>query len=294
MRQRQLISPFMSLVIHAVLNLIRPVGCALQIAAGELNPDSQGVEIFFEFTGKRTVSEGGFQLLHDLQCAWIIAFCQQHTDQGGKAKTIRHDVLPGFVAFQTLPNILLSLVQAVPFVCHLSQINFHAAGSINKTDASFLDGSRYLDPIKERGIRFVYTSGSVKMALGEAAYEWNRLEEAQEYIREGLKGNEPWQNIMTDGFGLTALVRVLLAKDDYSGALQIVEQLEAKFHNRALPRETRRRLPHFESAYSARKRRSAQRRPHGRSLIQHSTDYETHNSEISTHTSAYCINSTKI
>ena len=43
-------------------------------------------------------------------------------------------------------------------------------------------------------------------------YEWNLLEEAEEYIREGLKGNEPWQNIMTDGFGLTSLTRVLQAK----------------------------------------------------------------------------------
>ena len=33
-------------------------------------------------------------------------------------------------------------------------------------------------------------------------YEWNFLEEAEQYIRDGLKSNEPWQNIMTDGFGL--------------------------------------------------------------------------------------------
>ncbi len=95
----------------------------------------------------------------------------------------------------------------------------------------------YLDPIKERGIRFVYTSGSMKIDLGEVMYEWNRLEEAEEYTREGLLGNEPWQNIMTDGFGLTSLTRVLLAKGDYSGAMQTVEQMEATLRSRAVPRE---------------------------------------------------------
>ncbi len=95
----------------------------------------------------------------------------------------------------------------------------------------------FLDPLKEKGIRFVYTSGSMKIDLGEVLYEWNCLEEAEQYIRDGLLGNEPWQNIMTDGFGLVALARVLWAKGDYAEALQVVEKLETRLQSRARPRE---------------------------------------------------------
>ena len=65
----------------------------------------------------------------------------------------------------------------------------------------------FLDPIKNRDIRFVYTSGSMKIDLGEVLTEWNCLEEAEKYIRDGLQANRPWQNVMTDGFGLIALAR---------------------------------------------------------------------------------------
>jgi LuxR family maltose regulon positive regulatory protein len=68
-------------------------------------------------------------------------------------------------------------------------------------------------------------------------YEWNRLEEAEQHIRDGLRDNEPWQNIMTDGFGLIALARVLRAKGDYAGAMQIVEKFETRLQSRSRPRE---------------------------------------------------------
>jgi LuxR family transcriptional regulator, maltose regulon positive regulatory protein len=96
----------------------------------------------------------------------------------------------------------------------------------------------YLDPIQERGIRFVYTAGSMKIDLGEALYEWNYLEEAEGYIRDGLRDNELWRNIMTDGFGSIALARLLQAKGDYAGAMQIVEKFETWFHSHLrTPRE---------------------------------------------------------
>ncbi len=95
----------------------------------------------------------------------------------------------------------------------------------------------YLDLMKKRGVSFIYTSGSMKIDLGEVMFEWNCLDEAEQYISEGLKGNEPWRNIMTDGFGLVALARVLQAKGEYSAALQAVEKLETVLRNQALPRE---------------------------------------------------------
>ena len=118
----------------------------------------------------------------------------------------------------------------VPFLSRLYLImgRLHAAAELCR---------EYLAPIEERGVRFVYTSGSMKIDLGEALSEWNRLEEAERYIREGLKDNEPWRNIMTDGFGWTALTRVLIAKGEYGAAMQSVEKLEARLHEHAQPRE---------------------------------------------------------
>ncbi|MDD5367898.1 MAG: LuxR C-terminal-related transcriptional regulator [Anaerolineaceae bacterium] len=128
------------------------------------------------------------------------------------------------------PHGTLAIPTLAPFLTriYLIQGRIHAAASLCR---------EFLDPIKERGIRFIYTSGSMKIDLGEVLYEWNRLEEAEQHIREGLQANEPWRNIMTDGFGLTALTRVLQAKGDYAGALQVVEKFEARLLEHSQPPE---------------------------------------------------------
>ena len=96
---------------------------------------------------------------------------------------------------------------------------------------------KYLDPVDENRRMFIYTTGSMKVDLGEVLSEWNCLDEAELHIREGLLGNESWRNIMTDGFGLVALTRVQLAKGDYNGALQAADRLEARLREGAQPRE---------------------------------------------------------
>jgi LuxR family maltose regulon positive regulatory protein len=77
----------------------------------------------------------------------------------------------------------------------------------------------------------------MEIDLGEVLYEWNCLEEAEQHIRDGLQANEPWRNIMTDGFGLLALARVLQAKGDYAGAMQVVEKFETRLQEHSQPRE---------------------------------------------------------
>ncbi len=69
-------------------------------------------------------------------------------------------------------------------------------------------------------------AGNFRIDLGEVLCEWNQLTEAEELIREDLKTNQLWQNIMTEGFGLVALVRVLTAQGNFSGAFQTIDQLE--------------------------------------------------------------------
>jgi LuxR family maltose regulon positive regulatory protein len=63
------------------------------------------------------------------------------------------------------------------------------------------------------------------------------VEEAEKHIRDGLVANKPWQNIMTEAFGLSALAHVLKAKRDYNGALQMIDEFEEKLRVHSRPRE---------------------------------------------------------
>jgi LuxR family maltose regulon positive regulatory protein len=124
--------------------------------------------------------------------------------------------------------------QAIPTLApfltrvYVMQGRLHAAAALCR---------EFLDPLKERDIRFIYTAGSMKIDLGEVLCEWNCLEEAEQHIRDGLRANEAWRNIMTDGFGLVALARVLQAKGDYNEAMQVVEKLETRLLEHSRPRE---------------------------------------------------------
>ncbi len=123
----------------------------------------------------------------------------------------------------------LAIHSLVPFLTrgYLMQGRLRAAASLCRESLEPLGGeSRYADG-----------TGSVKIDLGEVLCEWNCLEEAGQSIREGLQDNEPWQNIMTDGFGLTALTRVLLAQEDYAGALQMAKKLNTRLSAHSWPRE---------------------------------------------------------
>jgi LuxR family maltose regulon positive regulatory protein len=132
----------------------------------------------------------------------------------------REKAFPGKLTIPTLAPFLSRI--------YLMQGRLHAAASLCH---------EFLDPIKESGIRFVYTSGSMKIDLGEVLYEWNCLDEAELHILDGLQDNEPWRNIMTDGFGLVALTRLLQANGDYAGAMQAVKKFESRLLEHSQPRE---------------------------------------------------------
>ncbi len=124
----------------------------------------------------------------------------------------------------------LAIPTLVPFLTrvYLMQGRLNAAASLCRD---------YLDPIKQKGFRFMYSIGNLEIDFGETLYEWNHLEEAEKFIRDGLRDNEPWDNIMTLGFGLCALIRVLMAKGYYLEAMQTVEKFESRMLGRSHPRE---------------------------------------------------------
>jgi len=95
----------------------------------------------------------------------------------------------------------------------------------------------YLNPANVKFIRFFYTAGSMKIDLGEVHLEWGFLDKAEDLIRDGLKDNEPWRDIMTHGIGFSTLARICIAKRDFSSAMQAAEMLEKRMREHAKPRE---------------------------------------------------------
>ncbi len=128
-----------------------------------------------------------------------------------------------------LPHEAQTILTLVPFLAtmYLFQGRLQAAYSLAR---------EYLEPIQERGIR-VSTAGNLDIVLGFALYQWNRLEEAEKQVREGLKANEPWKNIMTDAFGMLILTQILRANGDYAGAMAVVEKFESRLQEPTRPIE---------------------------------------------------------
>ncbi len=117
----------------------------------------------------------------------------------------------------------------VPFLTtiYLFQGRLHAAANLC---------GEFLNPVKKQGI-LISTAGNMDVILGDVLYEWNCLDEAEKHIREGLRANEPWGNIMTDAFGLLALIQVLIAKKDFAGAMETTGKLETRLQAPTRPVE---------------------------------------------------------
>ena len=107
---------------------------------------------------------------------------------------------------------------------------------VGRLHTAFSLSGEYLEVIKQKGI-LVSSAGNLDVVLGSVLYEWNALEDAEKHIRRGLQANEPWGNIMTNGFGLVVLNDILIAKGDTSGALQVAEKLITILKTQATPVE---------------------------------------------------------
>lgn len=125
---------------------------------------------------------------------------------------------------------LKSSLSLIPFLTRLTLMmgQLKTAGNLCRDVLSSVSGD---------GGDIVDLTGSIKIDLGEILYEWGRLDEAEVLIREGLLANQPWQNIMTEGFGLTVLTRVLMARLDFAAAARVLDQFEERMAASNRPKE---------------------------------------------------------
>ena len=135
-----------------------------------------------------------------------------------------------FIKQEKSPHKRLTVPTLVSFLARI----YLMLGKLHETMALCHE---YLDPIQTGGYRFIYSAGSLYISLGEALFELNRLQEAEEYIRKGMEENEPWVDVMTNAFGLIALTRVLCAINNFEEAMQTMEEFEEKMQRDSRPTE---------------------------------------------------------
>ena len=82
------------------------------------------------------------------------------------------------------------------------------------------------DYMRERGIRRFYISGSLYQRMAEILLEWDRLDEAEDQIQEGMRLMEDWPLPTTRGLGLALLVRLHTARGDLAGARNALVQAD--------------------------------------------------------------------
>jgi LuxR family transcriptional regulator, maltose regulon positive regulatory protein len=78
--------------------------------------------------------------------------------------------------------------------------------------------------VRERGSRRFYISGAINLLIGDILLEWNRLDEAEDQIREGLRLMADWPIPQVRGLGLALLARLNTARGALPEANAALEQ----------------------------------------------------------------------
>jgi LuxR family transcriptional regulator, maltose regulon positive regulatory protein len=139
-------------------------------------------------------------------------------------------VLTQCIRRENKPDGILAIPTAIPFLVRIRIMQ----GQLHEAEALCQD---ILKPIEKKGVRLIYTAGSLKIALGQVLYEWNRLDEAEQYVRDGIRDNEPWDSISADVVGYLTLAIVLQARNDHDRAMEIAEKLEKRLEGHTRPPE---------------------------------------------------------
>ncbi len=102
-----------------------------------------------------------------------------------------------------------------------------AQGKLHQALNLIIEHERY---VRQHGSRRFYLSGVLNLLWGEILLEWNRLEEAEIQIRQGLHLLEDWTVPQSFTVGLSLLARLQVALNDLDGARATLLKIEEKYH----------------------------------------------------------------
>ena len=94
-------------------------------------------------------------------------------------------------------------------------------GKLQKADKLFQETIRY---VREVGLQQGAVFSKTNLGLGSLYYEWNRLEEAQRYLTEGLRLAEQGGYINQLLFGCSALARIQNMHGDQEGVRGTIQR----------------------------------------------------------------------
>ncbi len=112
-------------------------------------------------------------------------------------------------------NILVSVM----VLASLSEI-YRKQGQLHKMEALCRQA---LDLAVDSEGNRLPIAGRILLGLGDLMYEWNRLEEAERYLKEGIELIKKWGTLPLYS-GYANLARVRYAQGDLPGAIQTLEQ----------------------------------------------------------------------
>jgi LuxR family maltose regulon positive regulatory protein len=85
--------------------------------------------------------------------------------------------------------------------------------------------------VERHGIWRFYISGNLKIAQADVLREWNRLEEADQLVREGIAENQAWRIPSALVYGYHVHSQIRLAQGDLDAALELVHQIESSLQS---------------------------------------------------------------
>jgi LuxR family maltose regulon positive regulatory protein len=176
-------------------------------------PDYQALEL---------ISEQDLGLHNTADVLYAMLLCRREELE------LAAEILFNCVRRDMAANGTTAIPMAIPFLARLRLMQGRLRDSATLC-------REYLKPVTQRGKNYFYASGSLNIVLGEVLREWNNLEEAEEQIREGLRANEPWNNILSDVIGFSALARVQQAKGNLEGAFETLDKLERMLQGHTKP-----------------------------------------------------------
>jgi LuxR family maltose regulon positive regulatory protein len=94
-------------------------------------------------------------------------------------------------------------------------------GQLQKAERLFLETIRY---VKEVGLQQGAVFSKANLGLGALYYEWNRLEEAQQYLAEGLRLAEQGGYLNQLLFGCSTLARIQAMHGDREGEQETIQR----------------------------------------------------------------------
>jgi len=112
---------------------------------------------------------------------------------------------------------------AAVVLCDLAALHF-LQGQLHKAAATCRDAQQIADEYARQGGRPLPTMGYAYIRLSAVLREWNDLETATRYAREGLELCKQWGQADVLVYGYTEVAKVLQAIGDASGALDAIQK----------------------------------------------------------------------